>query len=178
MERLSETIISEIEYILEGCRSGKLQHNQQSYNCSTAHCIAGWYVVFKHSESKEKLKHDFVIEDTTPWVEAQSDWGLSNSEANILFSSEAEFVYQFALLDWFKQGKRVKDLPCDFIDVVQYNSNDIPTVFCNMQDIYNYCEDENITIESPEFLKLKQILQNAKEFVEFCEERIFDKVSK
>lgn len=41
---LPKEITDEIRYILEGIKSGRLEHVQSDFHCGTAHCVAGWYV--------------------------------------------------------------------------------------------------------------------------------------
>lgn len=112
LQPLPKEITDQIRFILEGIKAGKLEHNQEVVHCGTAHCVAGWHAVFK---AKEKgIEYDPVEERFCgnpgfgdAWDLAEADWCLTESEANILFSRDADLITQFALLRYLESGERV-----------------------------------------------------------------------
>lgn len=42
LRRMSQKNIREMESLFKKLRTGKLEHNQSSIHCGTAHCVAGW----------------------------------------------------------------------------------------------------------------------------------------
>lgn len=127
MKPLPKRITNEIREILEGCQSGRLEHEQEIYHCGTAHCIAGWKAVLDYSKAKNNksiIKADFDANSSfdckiTNFINqkqgvffedayAQVVWKLTDKEAEILFDSEATFEQQFALLEKLENGERVK----------------------------------------------------------------------
>jgi hypothetical protein len=127
MKRLPKKITNEIREILEGCRDGKLKHDQRSIHCGTSHCIAGWKAVLDTAKAKRKpeiIDCDFDRDwdcrvDVTDfcsgagyrdnaWVYAVTAWRLNLEEGYVLFRSSATFSEQFALLEKMERGERVE----------------------------------------------------------------------
>jgi hypothetical protein len=127
MEKLPKHTTDEIREILEGCKSGELNHNQQNFHCGTKHCIAGWKEVFDFAKYKkdpaikiadEGLLRDLGLSEFTSneedcgdfyWGYAESAWDITSAEADILFSPSSDFDLQFALLERLESGERVID---------------------------------------------------------------------
>lgn len=127
MKPLPKNVTGEIRSILEGCRDGRLKHNQRVFHCGTAHCIAGWKQALDFAKAcnvKNIARVKFAYETDTPvgkyaacfekWstvgasTYAQEQWGLTYTEARILFNGLASFPGQFALLEQLERGERVK----------------------------------------------------------------------
>lgn len=137
LKPLSKKITNEIRWILEGCRDGKLKHNQEAFHCGTAHCIAGWKVTLDASKmidgalltadfgedegalpkmvngwdlTKFRRKNARYIwnDDFDDWAYAQSKWRLIGEEASGLFDWRRTFEQQFALLEKLENGERIK----------------------------------------------------------------------
>jgi len=122
LQPLAKEITDEIRLILEGCRDGRLKHDQTSFHCGTKHCIAGWKEMLdyrkaanrptaqiagkKFSEWMNRNPGSLTIPRWLAWGYAQRTWDLTNTEANILFDSDATFDDQFALLEKLERGKR------------------------------------------------------------------------
>lgn len=60
-----------LRQIIVDVRDGKLEHNQRKYHCGTAHCIAGWYTVFKLRDNGYSTTFDeqgrWFNEETGEW---------------------------------------------------------------------------------------------------------------
>lgn len=113
---LPKKVTDEIRHILEGIKSGRLEHVQGEFHCGSAHCVAGWYVVL----NAQKLGLVYIPEDETfepsdpeadtdpdCWDIARENWGLTPAESAILFLWNAALDIQFALLEYLESGQRV-----------------------------------------------------------------------
>lgn len=128
LKPLPKKITNEIRKILEGCKSGELLHDQNSfYNCGTARCVAGWKAVQDFAKQTGKQVRVIGYGNTAPyrlskfleqgclkrverwgaWGYAQSKWRLSQGEAMTLFKASARFKDQFALLEKLERGERI-----------------------------------------------------------------------
>lgn len=123
MKRLPKKITNEIRDILEGCRDGRLKHDQENYHCGTSHCIAGWKATIDYAKAK---KLDAETLDIPEWGDraldrfmkalvdctdegyyARKQWELTDTEAYQLFDACTTFPEQFALLAKLEAGQRV-----------------------------------------------------------------------
>lgn len=130
LKPLSKQITDEIRFILEGCRDGKLKHDQLEFHCGTSHCIAGWCEVIDyanarnlktpyritgsseafthwHDDALAALKQRPDASETAAYGYAQHKWGLGCREAEALFNACATFPEQFTLLEKLEAGERV-----------------------------------------------------------------------
>lgn len=115
LKPLSKKITTQIRFILEGIKSGTLEHDQEYVHCGSAHCVAGWYAVIKaeargvkYDSSKDGFD-DGPTEFDDALSLAQKDWRLTDDERYILFSADATLTVQFALLKYLESGERVND---------------------------------------------------------------------
>jgi hypothetical protein len=115
---VSPVVLDEIESILKRCRSGGLRHDQASWHCGTVHCLAGWHTVFKYpDEFAAQVKHRSANENwciSLPGREtktdgdiAKEDWGLTDTEAAVLFDGCSGYSTQFALISLLRKGHRL-----------------------------------------------------------------------
>jgi hypothetical protein len=127
MKRLPKKITNEIREILEGCRDGKLKHDQTSYHCGTSHCIAGWKAVRDFAKAKNDqslLECNFEAKDeyldelesfleeiaatNDEWLYAKKQWQLTANESIVFFDYKKTYREQFALLETLERGERVE----------------------------------------------------------------------
>lgn len=94
---------------------GVLLHDQEDFeietDCGTYRCLAGWDTHLRKT-SGEKVESE-VLEKNTQWEECMEHYGLSHSEANLLFDEHSTLEIQKITLNSLKRGKRIKDV--DFI---------------------------------------------------------------
>jgi hypothetical protein len=125
MKPLSKDITNEIREILEGCRDGRLKHDQDVFSCNSARCIAGWKIAFDIAKSRgkgiatAKRLRDRTITDFASarsddeclpeWYYAKEAWGLVAQEASGLFDTDSTLDQQFALLEKLEAGERLED---------------------------------------------------------------------
>lgn len=53
-EPLSEKALKEMRFIMDGIKEGRLQHDQGSWHCGSAHCFAGWCEVIAATANESK----------------------------------------------------------------------------------------------------------------------------
>lgn len=96
--------IDNLEDILTGIWSGRLEHNQQFYFCDSAACLAGWDYCKRNKQTPlfadENEKVDF-------WEEARIANGLNEGEATLLFHGCTTRTIHTLVLEAFKKGRRV-----------------------------------------------------------------------
>ncbi|MEO0868884.1 MAG: hypothetical protein AAFY17_10635 [Cyanobacteria bacterium J06642_11] len=118
--------LENLERILQGIWSGRLSHDQQAFyistdECGTAACVAGWYaleygdnkgmsadeVERSWRESSWFRSESSSIPASRPYKFATEDIGLTASEAELIFSSDATKAIHQLCLAAFKQGRRL-----------------------------------------------------------------------
>lgn len=130
LKPLPKEVTNEIRFILEGCRDGRLEHNQEEFHCGSAHCISGWKEVMDYSKTAtdnvtaddithtsgfrdwerqwEKALTAQGVDTPTTWDYARHQWGLTYKEAYELFWDKKAFPEQFAMLEKLEAGERVQ----------------------------------------------------------------------
>ena len=110
----------EIRMILDGCKSGELDHEQEVYFCRTARCVAGWKATFDFEKEHGRYGTNEEVEDwaikqvwgynkeaeygrlynPTVWSYAEIAWGLPWDSSRVidLFGSTATFEQQYEAL--------------------------------------------------------------------------------
>jgi len=108
---LPKDVTDEIREILEGCRDGRLEHEQRYSHCGTAHCVAGWKQVRDCLRDTGKEEHDegeLFDYGGMAWDYAQQQWGLSDPESAELFRMSAQLPDQFEVLRKLESGLRLR----------------------------------------------------------------------
>lgn len=131
--------------IWNGIKSGELNHNQQFFHCGTAHCIAGWEIVFLLEENNISIKiidkgliTDFTLFtlmkamnldiDPNEYTVAQVSLGLNDNEARMLFAGGMRFEVQNALVEYLNQGYRLTNR-AECHSVASFDSKDSCSIY-------------------------------------------------
>jgi hypothetical protein len=80
--------------VIEKIKSGRLPHDQSVFvtDCGTARCLAGWVAYFDE------------VNTDNPWTYCQSEYGLTDFEAELLFSPFATLEVQERVVDSVSVG--------------------------------------------------------------------------
>lgn len=155
-EPLPAKVTNELRYILEGARSGRLNHDQQLFHsgCGTAHCVAGWKIVMDEAANtgktglkdsiQGKLERDNPTGFYPDWWYAMKEWTLSKFESYILFNQDSKFYHQFPMLEMLEAGYR---FDCE------YGAYEVNRLTCSDQDELQSGFDEGL-FEDDEQLKM------------------------
>jgi hypothetical protein len=117
--------IENLEYLLTRIWSGELEHDQSSFFCSTACCLAGWDVALNTVEQPvdPRLRRQwYVLGETNaysdPWEWSRDHNKLGETEARLLFDKSATKSLHQAVLTAFMAGRRVSmpDYEFDLFD--------------------------------------------------------------
>lgn len=122
--------IPNLERILTGIKNGKLEHNQSSFFCGTACCVAGWDVALNAAEQPKNAedRQDWFTFDKTlaysdPWEWSKTHNNLTGAEAFLFFAENSTFEVQWATLNALKLGRRisVEEVDCYWIQIECYS---------------------------------------------------------
>lgn len=131
LKPIDPTAVEKMTYILNNIRSKKFKHRQDKWHCGTAHCFAGWnYMVEAQKLTSKNLGNNVtsIPKDTLVallnWPNAENrileesdhaaftrgftikDWGLLETEADLLFNSESDLGQLTGQVRLFRIGYR------------------------------------------------------------------------
>lgn len=121
--------LDKLERVLQGIWSGELKHDQSSYFCGSACCVAGWLaVIYGTAKAPEfippksrrsvwygETRPDAITSDEIcawrairfPFRYAKELVGLTCTEANLMFSGKSTKTLQNLVLQALKSGRRI-----------------------------------------------------------------------
>lgn len=125
MKKIKPEAIGQMREILSGIILGKLKHDQGSWHCGTAACVAGWHTNLNHKEIADKafeLAQEYARRNKGSvgrWIWdtalacgrrddqiARDDWGLDYQEGDFMFRSDAGLAQQVGLIEYLADGHR------------------------------------------------------------------------
>ena len=132
MTKIKPKAIEQMREILSGIVLGRLRHNQGTWHCGTAGCVAGWNTALNHKELYENAYQKLCVEKAAQWGRqpeqihwslcdlpgqenendddiAKRDWGLSEGEAEFMFAGPASLEQQIGLIEFLADGHRAPD---------------------------------------------------------------------
>lgn len=105
--------IENLEDILTKIWSGELEHNQETFFCGTACCLAGWDVALNHPvEYANRINWVGLARYPSKAFRDSFTWSMSNNnlnsiEAVLMFNSDATKYLHSLVLKAFKAGRRL-----------------------------------------------------------------------
>lgn len=121
---LSEKALKEMRYIMDGILSGRMEHKQNEWHCGTAHCFAGWgELLGKKADCQRKSIFGVALNvpkgidpfrvtleicglNQDPQEYCMERWGITYSEASMLFAAENTKATLNAMIKRFEKGFR------------------------------------------------------------------------
>jgi len=109
--------LDKLNLVWDGIKKGELKHDQTSFFCGTSACVAGWIVAseaiemgFKLGDSRCPFTLGYAVcravGVTDFWEYARELIGLSQLEAILIFSVDAEIKIQQDTIDALNSGNR------------------------------------------------------------------------
>ena len=145
--------IQNIENLLNGVWSGRLEHNQQAYSCDTAKCIAGWDIALNCKDSTL----DLIIEEGNPWAWSRDNNNLTEAEATLLFHGNSNKETHELTLKALKAGRR---LDIEVYNIEYVDKEDNPVFVNEAEGVLYYLSGEEAIddLEPNEFYDKSSVL--------------------